>query len=238
MKTTTDSLPLVVVEQAQREQQQQEEEQQTSPPIYKVSPTAKAFFDALDGGGGDPKKKKNNNGRRRISNSLLRKSQSLGWRNRYSQNEYYPITIETTMTDMKTTTTTQTAKSTDTSIDAKDKSSTKTTNPINFTVKQIQRGEIENTYGTGATVWPAAMVLLKYLEYHASDIVQGKRIVDLGTGTGITSIGCAILGASSVICTDGENSVVTLAKENVIHVASSSKTEISGRLRSIPTRNP
>ena len=53
-----------------------------------------------------------------------------------------------------------------------------------FSVQQIQRGEVEETYGTGACVWPAAIVLIKYLEQNAATIVAGKKILDLGAGTG------------------------------------------------------
>lgn len=53
-----------------------------------------------------------------------------------------------------------------------------------FSVLQIQRGEIEETYGTGACVWPAAVVLVKYMERHCQTLLQGKTVVDLGSGTG------------------------------------------------------
>lgn len=85
--------------------------------------------------------------------------------------------------------------------------------PISFSVQQVQRGEVEGTYGTGATVWPAAMVMLKYME-RQPQLIQGKRVVDLGSGTGVTSLAAAILGASQVVCTDGEEPVVQLAFDN------------------------
>lgn len=83
-----------------------------------------------------------------------------------------------------------------------------------FTVQQIQRGEIEGTFGTGATVWPASIVLLKYLELHP-DKIKDKSVIDLGTGTGVTSLAAAILGAERVVCTDGVENVVRLARKNV-----------------------
>ena len=141
-------------------------------------PTAKAFFDALD--------LKTNS--KRQCDALKRRSQSLGWRNRYSQEAYYPISLQMESSIMP------------------------------FSVRQVQRGEIEDTYGTGATVWPAAMVLVKYLEKNRNLLTQ-KRVVDLGSGTGITSIAAAILGAAHVICTDGQDKVVQLAMDNVRHAA-------------------
>jgi len=86
---------------------------------------------------------------------------------------------------------------------------------IQFCVRQHQRGELEGTFGTGATVWPASLVLIKYIEKHAAELIQNKRIVDLGSGTGVTSLAAAYLGAQQVICTDGEPAVVQLALENV-----------------------
>jgi SAM-dependent methyltransferase len=136
-------------------------------------PTAKAFFDALDAKRSSSKQ----------SATLQKAAQSLGWRNRYSQNDQYPISMQT---DHRR---------------------------VEFSVQQIQRGEVEGTYGTGATVWPAAMVLLKYLERNPQ-LVFRKRVVDLGSGTGVTSLAAAILGAAHVVCTDGEDSVVNLASEN------------------------
>ncbi|KAI2501436.1 lysine N-methyltransferase [Fragilaria crotonensis] len=86
---------------------------------------------------------------------------------------------------------------------------------IQFSVKQVQRGEIEGTFGTGATVWPASMVLLKYLEKYPLKVRQ-KSVIDLGAGTGVTSLAAAVLGARRVVCTDGIQNVVTLAQANVI----------------------
>lgn len=142
------------------------------------SPAARAFFSALD--------QSNNGGAKKQANSFVQKRiQTLGWRNRYSQDEFYPITV----------------------------------GGREFSVRQVQRGELENTYGTGATVWPASLVMIKYLERHAETLVAGKRIVDLGAGTAVTSLAAALLGASTVVCTDGEAKVVQLARDNIVHAA-------------------
>lgn len=105
--------------------------------------------------------------------------------------------------------------------------------------------------GTGATVWPGSIILMKYLEKlsHKStteqsssenadtiaqsdhlkeemkkipkspkechNVLKGKVVADLGSGTAITSIGSALLGANMVVCTDGCDPVVALAKQNV-----------------------
>jgi len=155
-------------------------------------PTARAFFDALD----QSKSKLKTTGRdtncissnnqKRCSDFVQKRLRSLGWRNRHSQNEYYPVTVKDT----------------------------------NFSVRQVQRGEIEGTYGTGACVWPAALVLIKYLERWSSteqDLLSNKVVVDLGSGTAITSVAAAILGARQVVCTDGEIKVVQWAEDNFRH---------------------
>jgi predicted nicotinamide N-methyase len=138
------------------------------------SPAARAFFEALDAQGD----KRDNS---KQSSFVQNRIQQLGWRNRYSQDECYPVTVKDT----------------------------------EFSVLQVQRGELDGTYGTGATVWPASMVLIKYLELHADDLMRNKRIADLGAGTAVCSIAAALLGASHVLCTDGDSNVVKLARDNV-----------------------
>jgi ribosomal protein L11 methylase PrmA len=167
---------------------QPSQQRQLSPLPRLTHPTAKAFFDELDN-----RRKKSTTSK---TSSLRKTIQSVGWRNRFSQDTYYPIEIEIDDNDNNKTTTTTTTTSTTT-----------------VRVQQFQCGEIDGTYGTGATVWPAAIVLIKYLE--TTGIIKNKLVVDLGSGTGITSIASVKLGGSRVICTDGIDSVVGLAKRNV-----------------------
>jgi predicted nicotinamide N-methyase len=151
---------------------------QASP--LQASPTALAFYAALD---------QSSNKRQAASTRIQQRAQSLGWRNRHSQSQFYPVHLNGGTT---------------------------------FTVQQVQRGELEETYGTGATVWPASMVLLYYLQQESvvGENVVGQRIVELGAGTGLVSAGVACLGAAHVCCTDGEASVVGLARDNLARVAS------------------
>mmetsp|Transcript_1442 Transcript_1442/g.2689 ORF Transcript_1442/g.2689 Transcript_1442/m.2689 type:complete len:605 (+) Transcript_1442:55-1869(+) len=142
----------------------------------------------------------------RQSPALLKRAQSLGWRNRFSQAELYPVEITPAVCAG---------------------SSRSSPEPISYCVRQVQRGEADGTYGTGATVWPASMVLLKYLEKAAAlknpDFLNGKTVIDLGAGTGITSITAALLGAKLVVCTDGNDHVVSLAHSNVEMVCNDAK---------------
>lgn len=188
------------------------------PPLPRAAhPTAQAFFDALDNRnntgctvhvapqngqktanrrpcGGEATTTSNISKQAPSSSDLIRqRTATLGWRSRHSQSEMYPIHLS----------------------------------GCRFSVQQVQRGEIDGTYGTGATVWPAAMVLIKYLERQQQQqqqdaskggVLQNRTVVDLGSGTAVTSVAAALLGASSVYCTDGEESVVTLARDNVRRV--------------------
>ena len=164
------------------------------------SPAARAFFAALDNNNNNNKNNNNNSNdpadqaatvtvvdpeqqlqegaedtstaRHRqppVSSWIQKRIQTLGWRNRYSQTEQYPVQI----------------------------------GDFDFSVRQVQRGEIEGTYGTGATVWPASLVLIKYLQHHVHHhhppvgcLLRGRRILELGAGTGVVSVAAALLGAS------------------------------------------
>lgn len=185
----------------------------------KPHPAVTAFSNALTmtlNNHNDNKAKKKNN-----SPVINKVSQTLGWRNRYSQSEYYPMEIHYNKHNDHDSISNSTKKETTT-----------------LQIKQVQRGEIENTYGTGATVWPSSLVLVKYLEHKQQkwyNKVKNRKITiaDLGSGTGVTSIAVAyFLGihqtynnmihnnqGSFIVCTDGIDSVVALAKENIENAA-------------------
>eukprot|EP00903_Cladosiphon_okamuranus_P012218 g11458.t1 len=90
--------------------------------------------------------------------------------------------------------------------------------------RQLQAGEVTGL-GTGATVWPAAHVLAKYLERRFPDAgvgegrrgMEGLRAVDLGSGTGVAGIVAAALGAD-VFLTDQEQ-LLFLMEENAERAA-------------------
>jgi 2-polyprenyl-3-methyl-5-hydroxy-6-metoxy-1,4-benzoquinol methylase len=94
-------------------------------------------------------------------------------------------------------------------------------------VKQILNGEMKGL-GTGTQVWPAAHVLVKFLElrYRDSGGLRGKRVCDIGTGTGITGFAAADLGGE-VTLTDQEH-LLPFLEENRALV-------LSGGVRSAAT---
>ena len=218
-----------------------EMEVETSPPMPTAMPTprtphptASALFASLDAelllrrtgvstaaSGGTRQQNNKGEGETRspssLSSSLIaRRTRSLGWRGRYSQADLYPVRLELGDICLPTTPSSCPAE-------------------VTFNVQQVQGGETTGTYGTGATVWPASMVLLKYMEALAGrreegcddknndgsrpflwPLLRGRgTVADLGAGTAITSVAAAALGASLVVCTDGCDAVVELARDNV-----------------------
>ncbi|CEG46134.1 Putative N2,N2-dimethylguanosine tRNA methyltransferase [Plasmopara halstedii] len=78
-------------------------------------------------------------------------------------------------------------------------------------IKQVLQGEV-NGFGTGLTVWPAACVLLKLLEYQALSNLKAliesddPFVLELGSGTGVVGIAAAmLLRAGRVVLTDMDN---------------------------------
>jgi len=67
---------------------------------------------------------------------------------------------------------------------------------------------------TGSSVWGGGLVLSRYMEVLGSSFWSGKRVIELGTGTGLGSITAAKLGASAVLATDRDPAVLELAGEN------------------------
>merc|ERR1712185_407495 len=64
---------------------------------------------------------------------------------------------------------------------------------------------------TGSTVWGGGVVLQRYMEELGADYWAGKRVLELGTGTGLGGVTAARLGASDVLVTDRDESVLRLA---------------------------
>jgi 2-polyprenyl-3-methyl-5-hydroxy-6-metoxy-1,4-benzoquinol methylase len=116
-----------------------------------------------------------------ISNLKNKKFQrianNLKWRQQYQSSRVYPLTIG----------------SGDGDCDGRN-----TKKELTFT--QIDNGEMRGL-GTGAVVWPAAHVLVKYLEkrYGGINGMRGQRVIDIGSGTGFAGIAAAALGAEVVL---------------------------------------
>lgn len=68
---------------------------------------------------------------------------------------------------------------------------------------------------TGAYLWSGGIELgATILDKQLFD-VTGKRVVDLGTGTGIVGMSCILAGAGEVVMTDGATEILGIAAKNV-----------------------
>jgi predicted nicotinamide N-methyase len=167
----------------------------------KPHPIASAFFTSHD-----------NTIRHQSTSSTTAESEvakirnSLGWRTRYASSTWYPVTIIPSGHKL-----------------------------VTFHVRQVfpaerlhiktectesNNEEVDPVYGTGNTVWPGSIVLLKYIEKLArgrDNPFANSTVADLGAGTAITTIVAAFFGAKFVACTDGCSHVVELAAFNVQH---------------------
>ncbi|CAE8616542.1 unnamed protein product, partial [Polarella glacialis] len=68
----------------------------------------------------------------------------------------------------------------------------------------ILLAECPGDLGIGGRVWDGGLVLLEYLAEHRSELL-GRRCLELGSGTGLVGMGCALLGARQVLLTDLED---------------------------------
>ncbi|RLN49352.1 hypothetical protein BBJ28_00005416, partial [Nothophytophthora sp. Chile5] len=67
---------------------------------------------------------------------------------------------------------------------------------------------------SGTRLWTGSHFLSRYLWRHP-ELVRGKRVLELGAGTGICSIVAFKLGAARCLATDGDAEVVELLAKNV-----------------------
>ena len=75
-----------------------------------------------------------------------------------------------------------------------------------------EAGSLTNT--TGWTTWDSAFAVMHYLSRRQERLVQNKTILDIATGNGLVALGCAALGAKSVVATEVE-SCLNLPNQNV-----------------------
>ena len=80
-----------------------------------------------------------------------------------------------------------------------------------------QRYESDGRGGTelgfGASVYNASVALSLWLESNPA-VLQRRTVIELGCGPGLVSIAASMLGASAVLCTDGDPASVALAEHN------------------------
>lgn len=96
---------------------------------------------------------------------------------------------------------------------------------VDLKIKQLMLGEITGL-GTGATVWPAAHVLSKYMERRwpvSNGGMAGMRVIDMGSGTGAVGLVAHVLGAEEVVLTDQEQLSFLMHENAVLAVKAMSR---------------
>jgi predicted nicotinamide N-methyase len=78
-----------------------------------------------------------------------------------------------------------------------------------------------NTGQCGTSVWESGIAFSEYIKSHPS-LVKGKRILELGSGTGIVGLAAFQSGASHVLLTDIPQ-IIPLLKQNASLVAMDSE---------------
>ena len=67
---------------------------------------------------------------------------------------------------------------------------------------------------TGSSVWGGGVVLARFMEAQGEAFWEGKQVIELGSGAGLGAITAAKLGASNVLATDRDASVLKLTATN------------------------
>jgi predicted nicotinamide N-methyase len=68
---------------------------------------------------------------------------------------------------------------------------------------------------TGGRVWHSAPVLCRWMAEHSHSHLHGRRVLDLGSGTGACGLYASGLGAQSVVLSDGAPRLLELLQYNV-----------------------
>lgn len=78
------------------------------------------------------------------------------------------------------------------------------------------KGQSECTQSTGLGLWMGGDVIVEYLlkDNHAS-LIRNKRVLELGSGVGLCGLVAYHLGASQVVLTDGDTSVLENLRFNI-----------------------
>ena len=84
-----------------------------------------------------------------------------------------------------------------------------------FSFCEVEVEEDEDAEGVNGTiVWEAGLLFARWLQVNA-EVVKGRRVLELGAGTGLVSLLLERLGAERVVATDKEPLVMELLRRNV-----------------------
>ena len=87
-----------------------------------------------------------------------------------------------------------------------------------FDVVRLHHHMSTNLTYVGLQVWKGSLIMCDYILHH-NELFQGKNILELGAGTGLTGIAVAQY-AASVMCTDKGDEILNLCRKNFSENAS------------------
>lgn len=93
--------------------------------------------------------------------------------------------------------------------------------PYTTNIELTPFGDVLEGFVVHPKVWQADKTSARYhasfLFFNNERLIRGRRVLDVGTGTGIQGITAAISGAASVVCTDISPHAICNARQNVDH---------------------
>ena len=82
---------------------------------------------------------------------------------------------------------------------------------------------------TGNIVWDSALVLASYLSC-VSELVAGRRVIELGAGLGIPSLACHHLGAQLAVATDMPSRITLIEQNQSLNRHEEESTRLTARV--------
>ncbi len=61
---------------------------------------------------------------------------------------------------------------------------------------------IQPSFSLGGHTWSSSIALAKHLIVNDASLVHGRSVIELGAGTGVAGVSCAVSGAKNVLLTD------------------------------------
>lgn len=79
----------------------------------------------------------------------------------------------------------------------------------------LSQQEWGTSESTGASIWPSAIALSRYMDDLGPNYWRDKKVLELGSGLGLNSLAARALGAKFVTMTDGDDNVLKNAAANM-----------------------
>ena len=90
---------------------------------------------------------------------------------------------------------------------------------LNIKDKELEISQ-DNSFGYAGEVWDGALVLTYFISNDNCNLIcpiQNMRILELGSGTGICGLTCAILGCKEIVLTDLKQNLPLIEKNLIIN---------------------